>query len=435
MNEIIKFLKNNFDQYELYEEENEYKSISYESNNLKEISIKQSKGFAVRAIQNKGLTFSSTSNYDFEKFKSNFLELSDYPTDTKIIFPKGKNYSNPEVKIFSEDEFNIPNDFFINKIDETIKKILKHFPNALCDGEYDLGLGQSNLSNSNGLSKSSKESGISFFISAQIINENDMLNIYDYTSSVKNIENEVIEKITNKLIENLSVAQNIKTSPPKGCPVIFTPHGLYQTILSPLLVSFNGNNLSKNLSTLSSRENEKIFDEKITIIDNPLIDYSPSSRNFDAEGTNSQINKLVEEGKFISGLFDLKSSSEYGCKPNGCAGRSLGSNTFPSTSNLIMNEGDIGIKKMIDQIDEGILVDHLLGAGQGNELSGDFSANISLGYKIEKGKIVGRVKNTMISGNSFKALGNVDYISNEKENVYGSMSLPYLQTKNVEISS
>ena len=37
MNKIIKFLKDNFDQHELYEEENEYKSISYESNNLKEI--------------------------------------------------------------------------------------------------------------------------------------------------------------------------------------------------------------------------------------------------------------------------------------------------------------------------------------------------------------------------------------------------------------
>ena len=88
MNKIIKFLKDNFDQHELYEEENEYKSISYESNNLKEISIKQSKGFAVRAIKNKGLTFSSTSNYDFEKFKSNFKELSQYPTDSKINFPK-----------------------------------------------------------------------------------------------------------------------------------------------------------------------------------------------------------------------------------------------------------------------------------------------------------------------------------------------------------
>ena len=262
-----------------------------------------------------------------------------------------------------------------------------------------------------------------------------MLNIYDYVSSVRNISNEEIEKITEKLLQNLNVAQNIKTSPSKGCPVIFTPHGLYQTILSPLLVSFNGNNLSKNLSILSNRENERIFDEKITITDNPLLDYSPSSRNFDAEGTNSQLNKLIEKGKFISGLFDLKSSSEYGCEPNGCAGRSLSSNTFPSTSNLIMNEGDVGIDKMINQIDEGILVDHLLGAGQGNELSGDFSANISLGYKIEKGKIVGRVKNTMISGNSFKALSSVDCISIEKEKVYGSMSLPYLQTNNVEISS
>ncbi|GIS30799.1 MAG: hypothetical protein Ct9H90mP2_11820 [Dehalococcoidia bacterium] len=57
-------------------------------------------------------------------------------------------------------------------------------------------------------------------------------------------------------------------------------------------------------------------------------------------------------------------------------------------------------------------------------------------FKIEKGKIVGRVKNTMISGNfPFKALSSVDCISIEKEKVYGSMSFPYLQTNNVEISS
>ena len=117
--------------------------------------------------------------------------------------------------------FNIPNDFFINKIDKTIKKILKHFPNALCDGEYDLGLGESNLSNSNGLSKSSKESGISFFISAQIINGNDMLNIYDYVSSVRNISNEEIEKITEKLLQNLNVAQNIQNISIKGLPCDF----------------------------------------------------------------------------------------------------------------------------------------------------------------------------------------------------------------------
>ena len=144
---------------------------------------------------------------------------------------------------------------------------------------------------------------------------------------------------------------------------------------------------------------------------------------------------MIEKGKFITGLFDLKTANEYKCDSTGSAVRSVHTNTFPSTSNLIMDAGDSHIDKMIEQIDEGILVDHLLGAGQGNELSGDFSANISLGYKIEKGKLVGRVKNTMISGNSFEALSNVENISIENENVYGSLQLPFLQTSNVEISS
>ncbi len=41
----------------------------------------------------------------------------------------------------------------------------------------------------------------------------------------------------------------------------------------------------------------------------------------------------------------------------------------------------------------------MLGFGQGNIASGDFSANISPGYLVRKGEIVGRVKDTMIAGN------------------------------------
>jgi len=208
MEKIEKFLNKYFEQYEIYEEENEYKSIAFESNNLKEISIKQSKGFAVRAIKNSGLTFSSSSNYDLEKFNSNFLELSQFPTQTNIEFPKDQSHKN-NVKIYSKDEFLLENNYFIDKLEKNIKKILKKFPEALCDAEFDLGLGTSYINNSNGLNLESKESGISFFISAQTINGNDMLNIYSYASSVKNIEDNVIDLLTTKLIENLSIAKNI----------------------------------------------------------------------------------------------------------------------------------------------------------------------------------------------------------------------------------
>ena len=146
-------------------------------------------------------------------------------------------------------------------------------------------------------------------------------------------------------------------------------------------------------------------------------------------------NILINKGIFNNGLYDLKTGSESSKDSTWSAGRSLHSNPSPTTSNIVMNEGQITINNIISDIDEGILVDHLLGAGQGNELSGNFSANISLGYKIEKGKIIGRLKNTMISGNAFDALKDIEEISLERDQVYGSMMLPYLQTKNVEISS
>jgi PmbA protein len=241
--------------------------------------------------------------------------------------------------------------------------------------------------------------------------------------------------MTESLKKDLSIAQNISSTPKKGCPVIFTPHGLYQTILSPLLISFSGTNLSKKLSSLCDREGEQIFDKKITIYDDPHIDFSPSSRNYDGEGIPTKRNMLIQNGKFISGIYDLKTASESSKKTTGSAGRSLHSSPSPTTSNIVMKNGENDITNIIKNIDEGILVDHLLGAGQGNELSGDFSANISLGYKIEKGKIVGRVKNTMISGNAFKALSEIEEVSSNKESIYGSLFLPFLQTNNVEISS
>ena len=433
MDKIDNFLNKNFDEYEIYQEKSEYKSISFESNNLKEISVKQSQGFAVRAKKDSKITFSSSSNYDLKKFQSHFLELSNYSIDTKINFPSKSKGAN--TNIFNKEDFNIANNYFIDKLKKEIDSILKKFPNALCDAGFNLAIGETNLSNSNNLSLNIDESLISFFISAQIINGNDMLNIYKYDTSVSNITEEKISSMTESLKEDLSIAQKISSTPKKGCPVVFTPHGLYQTILSPLLVSFSGTNLSKMLSSLCDREGEKIFDKNITLYDDPHIDLSPSSRNYDGEGIPTKKNVLIQDGRFINGIYDLKTASESDKITTGSAGRSLHSNPSPSTSNIVMQNGENDFLKIIKNIDEGILVDHLLGAGQGNELSGDFSANISLGYKIEKGKIVGRVKNTMISGNAFKALSEIEEISSNTESVYGSLFLPFLQTNNIEISS
>ena len=145
MDKIDNFLNKNFDEYEIYQEKSEYKSISFESNNLKEISVKQSQGFAVRAKKDSKITFSSSSNYDLKKFQSHFLELSNYSIDTKINFPSKSKGAN--TNIFNKEDFNIANNYFIDKLKKEIDSILKKFPNALCDAGFNLAIGETNLSN------------------------------------------------------------------------------------------------------------------------------------------------------------------------------------------------------------------------------------------------------------------------------------------------
>ena len=73
-----------------------------------------------------------------------------------------------------------------------------------------------------------------------------------------------------------------------------------------------------------------------------------------------------------------------------------------------------------------MLVDTALGLGQGNVTSGAFSNTLGLAYKIEKGEIVGRVKDVSISGNVCDLLQDVPAVSRETEWTYHDLCLPYV---------
>jgi PmbA protein len=72
-------------------------------------------------------------------------------------------------------------------------------------------------------------------------------------------------------------------------------------------------------------------------------------------------------------------------------------------------------------MEKGIIVEDLLGVGQGNVISGAFSNPLALAFKVEKGEIVGRVKNLSIAGNIYVLLRNVEAVSKEAQWVYGTV--------------
>ena len=89
---IEKYLVKNFDQHEIFEERSNQRSISFESNNLKEVSSNQSQGFAARAIKDNQI----------------WKKINNLKVPTLIIIPN----SNPVFKL--ENHRKIVNNEFIS---------------------------------------------------------------------------------------------------------------------------------------------------------------------------------------------------------------------------------------------------------------------------------------------------------------------------------
>jgi PmbA protein len=144
---------------------------------------------------------------------------------------------------------------------------------------------------------------------------------------------------------------------------------------------------------------------------------------------------LIENGVAGTPLLDLQTAGQLGTSSTGAAGRGLATTPSPTSSVIDIKVGDTHFEDMIAGVKEGLIVEELLGAGQGNELGGDFRANVSLGYKIENGEIVGRVKDTMVSGNVYDVLSQVEYIGDSSEWIFGSMRSPAIQCQGVEVAT
>jgi PmbA protein len=210
-------------------------------------------------------------------------------------------------------------------------------------------------------------------------------------------------------------------------PVIFTPEGV-SVLLLALRLGFNGKNVVLGASPLGGREGEQIANESFSLTDNPLLDYGGGSAAYDGEGVPHRVTPLVEKGKVKNFLYDLDAA--------GRAGReSTGNGIGCGSTNLVVAEGDVPFEQMVRETKEGLLVHNVIGLGQGNPLSGEFSVNVNLGYKIENGEVVGRVKNTMLAGNTYEALNNIAAIGDKAEWAGGRLLTPPVKIAKLSVIS
>lgn len=427
--DILKQLSTEAEQVEVVNVQSESTTVGFESNRLKHSQVEETKGIAVRVVKNGCLGFAASSDESAtEKLVTNVLESATYGDEIPIAFPAPQ--SAPEVTTFDQTitELSIPRMVEIGQ--EIIDIICQVEPDALVNVELERGVQHLSLRNQAGSNVWFKRSPLSISFMVNRVKGDDVLIMFDITGTTV-WEDDYLARARH-LGEKLELAKRSATIKSGRMPVLFAPTGALVLGL-PLMLGLNGKNVYTHISPMGGKIGEKLFDDKLTIVDDPTLDGKFGSASYDDEGVAHRRNVLVEQGVLKRFLYDLKTAAQSGLESTGNGSRSLFSPPGPSPTNLIFRAGETPLAEIIAGIDEGLLVENALGLGQGNVIAGAFSNSLSLAFKIEKGEIVGRVKDVSIAGNVYDLLQDVAAVSQETEWVYRMFNLPYILLPDVNV--
>jgi PmbA protein len=405
--------------------------VRFEANRLKHIQGKQSTSVALRIIKDGRLGYATgTDLNDSQTLVDNAVETAKFGTRARFELPPTTPY--PPVDIYDAETESVPVEKMASLGEELIALVTEHTPEIICEAVVEKETFTLKIINSRGGQAEYKKSVFGMGVVGNLIRGTDMLFVGEGQSSCHPLTD--VGEIARVVLRQLDLAKNQATVPTKKLPVIFTPEGVVSALIPPLMAAFNGKTVLEGASPIGKKLGERVFDDKLSLRDDPIIAYRPHSRPCDDEGVPSQRTPLIEKGVVASFLYDLQTAALAKTKSTGSASRG-GGLPVPSPSTLVIAPGEASFDEMVADIKEGLVIEHLMGAEQGNILGGDFSGNVLLGYKVESGKIVGRVKDTMVSGNVYQLLKEISAIGSQPKWVGGVLSTPPIYCPRLSVAS
>jgi PmbA protein len=417
---------------EVFEVTSEETQVRFEANRLKQMQTNQSTSLALRIIKDGKIGYATTTGInDGQQLVNDAVETAAFGSEAKFKLPDGAKY--PRVNIFDPAVPEVPIKEMVALGEAMVAAVTAHTAGILCDAAVSRGVMTIRLLNSRGGKAEYKKSFFGLDIEGNLIKDTDMLFVGESENSCHPLPDP--RNIINLVLQQLDLAKHKAKSPTKVLPVIFTPNGVASALILPLISAFNGKVVLEGASPLADKAGKTVFDKNFSLYDDPTAAYRPASRPCDDEGIASQRTSLVNKGVVKDFLYDLQTAGLAGKKSTGNGSRNRGSLPTPAPSALVITPGKTTFDDMVGDIKEGLVIEQLMGVEQGNILGGDFSGNVLLGYKIENGKIAGRVKNTMVSGNVYKILKDIAAIGSETKWVSSFLQTPPFYCKGLSVSS
>ena len=264
--------------------------------------------------------------------------------------------------------------------------------------------------------------GTGFGVSADVwrIAGDDVLVVSDTLEGADVPSDEALAALVASINVRLDQALRIAAPPEGALPVVFTPAGL-SALMLPVTQALSGKAVLQGISPLGAKVGEQVFDARFSLADDPLRVGRTPSRPLDDECVPSRTMCLVERGVVQRFIYDLETGARANTESTGHGTRGIFGKPMPAYTSLVLGVGDqVSGRKtselgggLLRGVSDGLLVDELIGVGQGNVTGGAFSHPVALAYRIERGEITGRVKDAAVAGNAYELWKRVGGFGND----------------------
>lgn len=217
--------------------------------------------------------------------------------------------------------------------------------------------------------------------------------------------------LTGIVAERLDWGRGIIPMPAGRMPVVFTWRALPR-LTRVLQNALNGDGARNPAQPFMGKLGSQLFDPQVSVMDDPLADWAPGSAPFDGEGAACRRTVLVDRGKLSGYFLDTRTAHLAGKQTTANAGRGSGlDKPAPSMHNVDFRPANTPFERLVNDIGFGLLVDEVSPGEPVCDEAGHFSLRVELGFRIDAGRVMGRVSGAVVSGNLFELLHAVRGVS------------------------
>lgn len=174
-----------------------------------------------------------------------------------------------------------------------------------------------------------------------------------------------------------------------------------------------GDAIRKKTSLFHNLLGEQIASPNITVVDDGTIENRRGSINIDDEGSPSQRNVLIENGKLVGFMQDRMNANLMKTAVTGNGRReNFESLPIPRMTNTFMLAGESSFDEIITSAKNGVFAKSF-SDGQVDVASGKFVFSASEAYLIENGKITAPIKGAMLIGDGSSILKKISMVGSD----------------------